>query len=85
MLNALPRICFNQIKKGNTSLHHTFRFMSITKNSNFKYPDDIRIGETITKNTDKGDVVLVGFPYDEGVRRNNGRIGAAEGPAAFRK
>jgi formiminoglutamase len=32
-----------------------------------------------------GDVTLIGFPYDEGVRRNGGRIGAAEGPSYFRK
>lgn len=30
-------------------------------------------------------VVLVGFASDEGVRRNNGRIGARKGPAAIRK
>jgi formiminoglutamase len=28
--------------------------------------------------------VLVGFPYDEGVRRNQGRVGAADAPAAVR-
>ena len=46
--------------------------------------DDIRLGDIITEN-DQGDVVLIGFPYDEGVRRNNGRIGAKQGPQAFRK
>lgn len=30
-------------------------------------------------------VVVVGFPHDEGVRRNGGRVGAAGGPAAFRQ
>lgn len=30
-------------------------------------------------------VVLLGFASDEGVRRNKGRTGAAEGPAALRK
>lgn len=34
--------------------------------------------------TGKGDIVLVGFPCDEGVRRNGGRTGAAAGPAAIR-
>lgn len=29
-------------------------------------------------------VGLIGFPHDEGVRRNGGRIGAADGPEAFR-
>jgi formiminoglutamase len=28
---------------------------------------------------------MVGFPVDEGVRRNGGRVGAAEGPAAIRR
>ena len=31
-----------------------------------------------------GGVVLIGFPCDEGVRRNGGRTGAAAGPAALR-
>lgn len=30
-------------------------------------------------------IVLVGFSSDEGVRRNQGRVGAAEGPAALRQ
>ena len=30
-------------------------------------------------------VALLGFACDEGVRRNHGRVGAAEGPAALRK
>ncbi len=30
-------------------------------------------------------VALLGFACDEGVRRNHGRLGAAEGPAALRK
>ncbi len=33
---------------------------------------------------DRTVVALVGFPSDEGVRRNGGRPGAAEGPAAVR-
>lgn len=32
----------------------------------------------------KDAVVLLGFPWDEGVKRNGGRVGAAEGPAALR-
>jgi formiminoglutamase len=31
-----------------------------------------------------GGVVLIGFPCDEGVKRNGGRVGAAGGPAALR-
>lgn len=30
-------------------------------------------------------VSILGFPSDEGVRRNNGRVGAAAGPAAIRQ
>lgn len=30
-------------------------------------------------------MVVVGFPHDEGVRRNGGRVGAAGGPACVRK
>lgn len=30
-------------------------------------------------------VALVGFPFDEGVKRNGGRIGSAQGPSAVRK
>lgn len=33
----------------------------------------------------RGGVVLIGFAVDEGVRRNQGRPGAAEGPAALRR
>ncbi|HHU40016.1 MAG TPA: formimidoylglutamase [Propionibacterium sp.] len=32
-----------------------------------------------------GAAVLVGFASDEGVRRNGGRVGAAEGPSALRR
>jgi formiminoglutamase len=31
------------------------------------------------------DIAILGFPFDEGVRRNGGRIGANEGPSCFRK
>ncbi len=44
--------------------------------------DDIRLGDIIVEN-DSGDIVLIGFPYDEGVRRNNGRVGAKNGPKSF--
>nr|2A0M_A Chain A, Arginase Superfamily Protein [Trypanosoma cruzi] len=30
------------------------------------------------------DIVIIGFPYDEGCVRNGGRAGAKKGPAAFR-
>ena len=52
-------------------------------------PDDPKLGEWIVRveidGTTKEElagfqVVLVGFPHDEGVRRNGGRVGAAQGP-----
>ena len=33
---------------------------------------------------ESADVAIVGFASDEGVRRNGGRVGAVEGPAAIR-
>ncbi len=44
--------------------------------------DDIRLDDIIVED-DSGDIVLIGFPYDEGVRRNNGRVGAKNGPKSF--
>lgn len=48
-------------------------------------PDDPRLGDLLA-NPRSGDVaaVIVGFPVDEGVRRNGGRVGASHGPAAIR-
>jgi formiminoglutamase len=53
-------------------------------------PDDPRLGECVTFWQEgapelwSGRPVLVGFPQDEGVRRNRGRPGAAEAPATIR-
>jgi formiminoglutamase len=53
-------------------------------------PDDPRLGEVIEEwNGDPaavrpGRAVLVGFPQDEGIRRNGGRVGAADAPDAIR-
>ncbi len=50
-------------------------------------PDDPRVGRLLGSRLGVGetpDIVLVGFPSDEGVRRNGGRVGAARGPAAIR-
>jgi formiminoglutamase len=50
-------------------------------------PDDPRIGRLLGSRLSKGDApeaVILGFPSDEGVRRNGGRVGAADGPAAIR-
>lgn len=50
-------------------------------------PDDARLARWLTPNVlaDNTRVALVGFPSDEGVRRNGGRPGAADGPAAIRR
>src|SRR5689334_20636070 len=54
-------------------------------------PDDPRLGEVIERWTgdrealQPGRPVLVGFPQDEGVRRNGGRPGAAAAPPEIRR
>jgi formiminoglutamase len=54
-------------------------------------PDDPRLGEFIERwdgdpaALRPGRAVLVGFPQDEGVRRNGGRPGAAEAPREVRR
>ncbi len=49
--------------------------------------DDPRLGRWLAANrsAEGARVVLVGFPSDEGVRRNGGRPGAADGPDAIRR
>jgi formiminoglutamase len=49
--------------------------------------DDPRVGQLLGTETTPGDarVVIVGFPVDEGVRRNSGRPGAAVAPTAIRE
>jgi formiminoglutamase len=50
-------------------------------------PDDPRLGHLLGSGlagSDAPDVVILGFPSDEGVRRNGGRVGAARGPSAIR-
>jgi formiminoglutamase len=49
--------------------------------------DDPRVGQLLGSRLAAADsprAVLVGFPSDEGVRRNGGRDGAAQGPRALR-
>lgn len=49
---------------------------------------DPRLGETVcrdTKDYDSADIVILGCPQDEGVRRNGGREGSALAPDAIRK
>jgi formiminoglutamase len=51
-------------------------------------PHDQRLGDLIQTDPaayPAARVVLLGFPYDEGVRRNRGRPGAAQAPAAIRQ
>jgi formiminoglutamase len=54
-------------------------------------PDDPRLGEVVEFWRDgapdlrPGRPVLIGFPQDEGVRRNGGRVGAAEAPREIRR
>jgi len=50
-------------------------------------PDDPRLGRilgSLLGGNDAPDAVLLGFPSDEGVRRNGGRVGAAKGPVSIR-
>lgn len=49
--------------------------------------DDPRLGHLLGRDCTPTDarVVLIGFPTDEGVRRNGGRPGAAAGPDAIRQ
>jgi formiminoglutamase len=50
-------------------------------------PNDPRIGRLLGTRLGRDEaprVVMLGFPSDEGVRRNGGRVGAAEGPGAIR-
>jgi formiminoglutamase len=54
-------------------------------------PDDPRLGEVVElwrggePELRQGRPVLIGFPQDEGVRRNGGRVGAAEAPREIRR
>lgn len=51
-------------------------------------PNDPRMGERALQGAgslDGAQVALVGCPQDEGVRRNKGRVGAAQGPAEIRR
>jgi formiminoglutamase len=51
-------------------------------------PDDPRIGTLLGQDVptlEAAQVMLVGFPTDEGVRRNGGRPGAAQAPDAIRQ
>lgn len=50
-------------------------------------PNDLRLGDLVLFSPDdyeKADIVLLGLPQDEGVRRNKGRVGAKDAPDAIR-
>src|SRR6185312_1348287 len=47
-------------------------------------PLDPRLGDLVKTSTDGADVVIMGYPDDEGVRLNGGREGAEFGPAEIR-
>ena len=60
--------------------------------------DDPRLGDYIrtlsleqfpealkAPSSDRLSVAFTGFPYDEGCRRNGGRVGAEDGPEVVRK
>src|SRR5215218_4070526 len=49
---------------------------------------DVRLGEIACTSPDdyaNAEIVILGCPQDEGVRRNNGRVGAASAPNAIRE
>ena len=54
-------------------------------------PNALRLFQTIARaerfapQEMPGDIALLGFACDEGVRRNKGRTGAADGPATLRR
>lgn len=51
-------------------------------------PEDPRVGHLLGRGVldpSKARVMIVGFPIDEGVRRNGGRVGASDAPAAIRQ
>ena len=51
-------------------------------------PNDPRLGEIVSGDSSDYaacEIVILGCPQDEGVRRNNGRVGAAEAPKAIRQ
>jgi formiminoglutamase len=50
--------------------------------------NDPRLGEVVKHEPvdyDESDIVILGCPQHEGVRRNNGRVGAAKAPTAIRR
>ncbi|MFI5143364.1 MAG: formimidoylglutamase [Thermoanaerobaculales bacterium] len=53
-----------------------------------KDPNDLRLGDVVLRDPARypqANVVVVGCPRDEGVRRNGGRIGARDAPVEIRR
>lgn len=50
-----------------------------------KDPRDPRLGELVKRSPDGPGVAVLGYPDDEGIRLNEGRPGAKEGPDAIRQ
>jgi formiminoglutamase len=51
-------------------------------------PNDLRLGDIVASSTQdfkSSEIVLLGLPQDEGVRRNRGRVGAKDAPDAIRR
>jgi len=47
-------------------------------------PKDPRLGEIAKSSAEDGGISIFGYPDDEGVKRNGGRLGAGGGPTAIR-
>ena len=48
--------------------------------------NDVRLGEIVPETKyEESNIVIIGCPQDEGVKRNNGRVGAALAPDAIRE
>ena len=84
------------LKKLSTLLN--FNFMKSIFEQTTRPPDslffkkndvnDVRLGEIVSSDPadyEKADVVIIGCPQDEGVRRNGGRLGAASAPDKIRE
>ncbi len=51
-------------------------------------PDDRKMGDVVShepSDYDDAEIIIIGCPQDEGVRRNKGRVGAAAAPDAIRQ
>src|SRR5690606_11062666 len=46
--------------------------------------NDPRLGDMVLKNTEEAQVLIAGYPDDEAITNNMGRIGAKEGPDRIR-